>query len=264
MPHAGVAQAEAQSQGQTEAQAEAARVTPGPSTALNARDVTGPLGATDRKGSTNGGTHAAHDIRVGGRRVELAPHNCFACGQLNVHGLRIELHAADGHCWTELALASRFEGWEGIAHGGILCTLLDEVMAWALVDQDSWGVTARMSVAFKRPVPIGVPIRAEGWVVRARRRLLETEGHIVDGRTGEVLATSEATYIAADEETKHQLKAKYRFSVGAAAPAGEAAPGEAPTGDGPAGEAHPSEAADTAPFNDVAGATNGSARSLRP
>ena len=177
------------------------------------------------------GTRAKHDIRVGGRRVELTPHNCFACGQLNVHGLRIELHAADGRCWTELALADRFEGWEGIAHGGILCTLLDEVMAWALIDQDSWGVTARMSVTFKRPVPIGEPIRAEGWIVRARRRLLETEGCIVDGRTGEVLATSTATYIAASEDRKRQLKAKYRFRVGSAPPAGDDTIEEGPAGE---------------------------------
>ena len=47
-----------------------------------------------------------------------------------------------------------------------MCTILDEVMAWALVDHDIWGVTARMSVEFKRPVPIGRPIRAEGRVGR--------------------------------------------------------------------------------------------------
>ena len=109
------------------------------------------------------------DIRVGGSRITFAPHNCFACGTLNAHGLQLELHAGDGVCWTELTLDRRFEGWEGIAHGGIVCTLLDEVMAWALVDHDLWGVTAKMSVEFKRTVPIGRPIRAEGRVAGVRR-----------------------------------------------------------------------------------------------
>ena len=106
------------------------------------------------------------DVRIGGSRIVLEPHNCFACGTLNVHGIGLELHAGGDRCWTELVLPDRFQGWEDIAHGGIVCTILDEVMAWALVDHDMWGVTARMSVEFKRPVPIGRRIRAEGRVVQ--------------------------------------------------------------------------------------------------
>ncbi len=151
------------------------------------------------------------DVRVLGRRVELPPHNCFACGQLNAHGLHLGLHAADGRCWTELSLPERFEGWEGIAHGGIVCTLLDEVMAWALVEQDSWGVTARMAVDFRRPVRVGRPIRAEGWVVHVRRRILDTAGRVVDVTTGEELATAAGVYVAASDERKAELKARYGF-----------------------------------------------------
>ncbi len=124
------------------------------------------------------------DVRIGGKRLEIAPHNCFACGTLNAHGLHLELHASEDVCWVELVLPERFEGWEGIAHGGIVCTLLDEVMAWALVDHDLWGVTARMSVEFRRPVPIGRPVRAEGRVVSVRRRLVEAEGVVLDGTDG--------------------------------------------------------------------------------
>ena len=133
------------------------------------------------------------DVRVGGNRIVLAPHNCFACGTLNTHGLQVELHAGGDRCWTEITLDRRFEGWDGIAHGGIVCTLLDEVMAWALVEHDHWGVTARMSVEFKRPVPVGRPVRAEGRVVGVRSRLEDAAGVVVDAATGDVLARSEAT-----------------------------------------------------------------------
>jgi uncharacterized protein (TIGR00369 family) len=155
----------------------------------------------------------APDIRIGGRRILLAPHNCFACGTLNVHGLQLVLHAGGERCWTELSLDPRFEGWEGIAHGGILCTILDEVMAWALVDHDLWGVTARMTVDFKRPVRIARPIRAEGWVVGVRRRLVEAEGVILDAADGTVLARSQATYVGAPEERKQELKQRYAFRI---------------------------------------------------
>ena len=53
----------------------------------------------------------------------------------------------------------RFQGWDEIAHGGIVGTILDEVMAWSLYDHDNWGLTARMNVDFKRPVPLGRSIQ---------------------------------------------------------------------------------------------------------
>ncbi len=151
------------------------------------------------------------DVRIGGSRIVLEPHNCFACGTLNVHGIGLELHAGGDRCWTELVLPDRFQGWEEIAHGGIVCTILDEVMAWALVDHDMWGVTARMSVEFKRPVPIGRRIRAEGRVIQVRRRLVEAEGVILDPADGAILARAHATFVGAPEERKQELKARYGF-----------------------------------------------------
>jgi acyl-coenzyme A thioesterase PaaI-like protein len=146
-------------------------------------------------------------------RFEVEPHRCFACGSLSEHGMQLDLHVSGERCWTELELAERFQGWDGIAHGGIVSTILDEVMAWSLAASESWGFTARMTVDFKRPVPLGVPIRAEGWVTRQRRRLIDTAARLVDARTGELLATAEAVYVAADEERKRELIARYRFRL---------------------------------------------------
>jgi acyl-coenzyme A thioesterase PaaI-like protein len=142
---------------------------------------------------------------------EFSPHNCFACGTLNVNGIGLVHHVEPGRSWTELTLDRRFEGWEGIVHGGIVSTILDEVMAWSLVGQDSWGVTARMSVEFRRPVEVGTPIRADGWVTRDRRRIVETAGRIVHSSTGEELATGTGLYVAADAERKRFLQERYAF-----------------------------------------------------
>ena len=150
------------------------------------------------------------DVRIAGRRVMLQPHNCFACGTLNAHGLHLALHAGDGRCWVDTVLDDRFEGWGGIAHGGIISTILDEVMAWAVIEHDLWGVTARMTVEFKKPVPIGRPIRGEGRVTSVRRRVVETEGELTDGE-GNVLARATATYVGAPEDKKAELKARYGF-----------------------------------------------------
>ena len=152
--------------------------------------------------------------RIDGRAFRFEPHRCFACGELNEGGLRLVLHTDETGCRTELALDARFQGWEGVAHGGILCTILDEVMAWAVIGRDVWGVTARMAVDFRRPVPVGRPLRAEGTVTEITRRLIRTEGRILDAATGDLLATSEGTYVAAPPERLAELKARYRLRPG--------------------------------------------------
>jgi acyl-coenzyme A thioesterase PaaI-like protein len=143
--------------------------------------------------------------------VTFDPHNCFACGSLNAHGLQLDLHFEADRCWTELAIPERFQGWDEIAHGGIVSTILDEVMAWSLVDRDNWGLTARLNVQFKRPVPLGRTIRADGWITDTRRRLIDTAATIVDAATGEILATADGTYVAAPDDRKRELKARYGF-----------------------------------------------------
>ena len=139
------------------------------------------------------------------------PHHCFACGELNEHGLHLVLHADETGCWTELTLPERFQGWESVAHGGIVATILDEVMAWSVIGRGTWGVTARLNLAFKRPISIGRPIRAEGWVTHDRRRMIHTAGHVLDGNTGRVLATAEGAFIAVPPDQLATLKARYRL-----------------------------------------------------
>ncbi len=143
---------------------------------------------------------------------EFEPHNCFACGSLNEGGLQLQLHLEHERSWAEVTLDDRFEGWAGIAHGGIIATILDEVMAWALVAAENWGVTARMTIDYKRPVMVGTLIRGEGWIVRARRRLVETAGRIVDA-DGTLLATAEGVYVAADEARKRELQERYGYRI---------------------------------------------------
>jgi uncharacterized protein (TIGR00369 family) len=143
---------------------------------------------------------------------EFEPHNCFACGTLNEHGLHMDLHFEQGRAWADLVLDSRFEGWMGISHGGIIATVLDEVMGWALVGEETWGVTARMTVTYRRPIPIGMAIRGEGWVVRSRRRVIDAAGRIVD-RGGNELATAEATYVAVDAARRAELTARYGIRI---------------------------------------------------
>ena len=140
---------------------------------------------------------------------DFEPHRCFACGELNDAGLHLEIHTDPAGSWTETTLEQRFQGWEAVAHGGIVCTLLDEVMAWAVIGRGTWGVTARLNVTFRRPIPVGRVIRAEGEVVDENRRAHRAEGRIIDATTGEVLATGASTFVAVPPSEVERLKARY-------------------------------------------------------
>jgi uncharacterized protein (TIGR00369 family) len=179
----------------------------------SATAVSAASGASD---PAAGGTNEAglRPVILSYSDFRVRPHNCFACGELNEVGLHLKLNLEDGRCSTELEMPQRFEGWEGVIHGGILCTILDEIMAWSLVSQDNWGVTARMSITFRKPVTVGQAIRAEGWITEDRRRIQVTAGRIVDAITGEELALAEATYVAASDAKKRELKKNYGVAEG--------------------------------------------------
>jgi uncharacterized protein (TIGR00369 family) len=140
---------------------------------------------------------------------EFEPHHCFACGELNAHGMHLDLHTSPAGSWTETVVEAAFQGWEAVAHGGIVCTILDEVMAWAVIGQGTWGVTARLNAAFRKPIRTGMPVRAEGWVVQQDRRAVRAEGRIIALGSGDVLATGESTFIAVPPDQLERLKARY-------------------------------------------------------
>ena len=66
---------------------------------------------------------------------------------------------------------------------------------------------------FRKPVEVGRPFLAEGWVTRSRRRLVDTAARLVDSATGTELATAEGVYFAAGEARKKELRERYGFRV---------------------------------------------------
>ena len=110
---------------------------------------------------------------------------CFACGSDNPHGLQLKFHAdSDGAASANLALSSQWEGPRGIAHGGIVSTLLDEAMAKAVAATGRKAMTAELRVRFRESAKTGERLQLRGLVVRQEKRLIETEATLVatDGR----------------------------------------------------------------------------------
>jgi acyl-coenzyme A thioesterase PaaI-like protein len=131
----------------------------------------------------------------------LNDHHCFGCGRLNLHGLQLSFFAnEDGSgVWTPFTPTDAFEGYDGVVHGGIVCTILDEVMAWSLYRQETWAVTGQLSTRFRKPVLVGEPIRAIGSILRDRGRVIEMHGEIRREADDFLLAEATATFFRVPE-----------------------------------------------------------------
>lgn len=121
---------------------------------------------------------------------------CFACGPENEHGLqlRFERDGEDG-VRARTALRERFQGWRGIAHGGIALCLLDEAMAHAAGAAGHRGVTASMNARFRQPIPLGEPLDVQGRVKWLRRNVLELHASVRDA-AGTVLVEAEGRFVS--------------------------------------------------------------------
>jgi uncharacterized protein (TIGR00369 family) len=120
---------------------------------------------------------------------------CFGCGEASPIGLRLKfLRTPDNAIVSFPVVSDVFGSLPDRLHGGVIATILDEVMSKAVLAQKPLSVTRTMEVEYLHPVPSGVKIRAEGWLVRSERRKHWTESRILN-EEGAVLARGTALFI---------------------------------------------------------------------
>lgn len=137
-----------------------------------------------------------------------ADHHCFACGSTNPIGMGLQIELAEGRASTTWSPGPDFVGWSDRIHGGLVATVLDEVMAWAPTSDDAWAVTIRLSIRFHSPASPGESLQAVGWVSARRRRIYEVRGEL-RGADGRLVADATGTYLGASPTQKSELKRLY-------------------------------------------------------
>jgi uncharacterized protein (TIGR00369 family) len=141
-------------------------------------------------------------------------HNCFACGTENPKGLNLQFYRlADAVC-TEVTLDRQYEGWEGVIHGGIVSTLLDEVMSWAIMyTKKVFLVTRKMDIKYVRPVLVGTPLTVAGRLmddsqppkIRARAEIRDDQGRLLVRSNGEFVEIPKENFSKLTKDYKEQM-----------------------------------------------------------
>ena len=137
-------------------------------------------------------------------------HYCFGCGRQNPHGLKLTFFANDaGEVWTDWHPVRENEGFTGMAHGGMISTVLDEVMGWAVYHQKIWAVTGKLSVSFRKPVAIGEPTRATARITEEHGRKLKLTADLRRISDGQLLAEAESIFIKVPQQRAEEWQARY-------------------------------------------------------
>jgi uncharacterized protein (TIGR00369 family) len=122
--------------------------------------------------------------------------NCFVCGEKNSEGLRLRfvIDRERQTLRTNFTASPAYQGWDGIVHGGIISTLLDEAMAKLVYEIGYLAVSASLEVKFKKPAPILEPLLVYGEITEVGRRLIRAKAHVAN-ENGTILATGTSTFI---------------------------------------------------------------------
>ncbi len=141
---------------------------------------------------------------LGGMEEVLKYKHCFVCGDEHPTGLKAKFLYDGEKVITEITADRQFEGYAGIYHGGIISTLLDEVMIKAILAEKKYAVTAELTVRYHRPVRVGDHVKFHGRVTEQKGRMYITAGEAFsdDGRP---FATATGKYIEAKPSLRNEL-----------------------------------------------------------
>jgi len=127
----------------------------------------------------------------------VADNYCFVCGRDNPQGLKIKVkyHPEELAAETHLSLPREYQGWADVIHGGILSTLLDEMMAHAVWRFAGPGVTLGMEVRFHHPLKPGEAILVRGVLTASNGSRRTAEAQITRTSDDKKIASAKSRFL---------------------------------------------------------------------
>ncbi len=116
---------------------------------------------------------------------------CFGCGAKNPIGLHLHFEQAGEKFVATKILAREYEGYENVAHGGIIMTLMDEAMGnYVQTVHHEMALTGRLEIRYRHPTPIEQELTISAWQESQRRNIVTMRAEV---QTADGVVTAEAT-----------------------------------------------------------------------
>ena len=130
--------------------------------------------------------------------MQTLPHtrSCFVCGEANAAGLKLRFETDGQVVQTRFRPRPEHVGFKQTVHGGIIATLLDEIMVWACAVQTKrFAFCAELNVRFIGLVRPNEAVVASGELVSNRRDKLFEAKAVLRNQAGLALATATGKYL---------------------------------------------------------------------
>lgn len=133
--------------------------------------------------------------------------DCFGCGNENDAALGISFEQQNGSVHATVVFDDRHVGGPGMAHGGAIMTLLDEVMGSVAGTGERRRVTASMQVEFRKPIALGRKLMAVGRITERLDRGYLVYGMVTYAEEPDVVrAEATARFVPLPEPTDGSAK----------------------------------------------------------
>ena len=123
---------------------------------------------------------------------------CFVCGPANPIGLKLQFEMQGEVCVATFTPGEHHIGFNSVVHGGLLFSVLDDVMANWLFLQGMRGYTAKASVRYRRHARVGEALALAGTCVSRRRRHVTLTGTATEISSGERVAETQGVFMLAE------------------------------------------------------------------
>ncbi len=132
-------------------------------------------------------------------RLNSQSNHCFVCGPSNPIGLGVNFDIKNDVCVARFTPKPEHMGYDNVTHGGIIFSLLDDVMAnWIWLRGDRC-FTGKAEIRYRSELPVGTPVRLEGRCLKRRGRLAQMEGKVIREADNVVVAEATAAFMLAVE-----------------------------------------------------------------
>ena len=122
---------------------------------------------------------------------------CFVCGPGNPIGLGVTFELDGDVCRGEFTPRPEHLCYVQVTHGGIVFSLLDDVMAnWVWLRGERC-FTARAEIRYRSELAVGTPIRLEGRCLKRKGRLAQMEGRLIRKSDDYVVAEASGAFMIA-------------------------------------------------------------------
>ena len=121
--------------------------------------------------------------------------NCFVCGPGNDVGLKLKFRIEDDVARSEFTPGPMHCGFDGVTHGGIIFSVLDDVMANWIYLKGIKAFTAKCDIRYKDSLPTGTKVLLEGRCTKNRGLLIVMEGKMIREDNKELVAETQASFM---------------------------------------------------------------------